>query len=69
GSGVAVDDDTIRAEGLIGALVSAAVNQIVNATTDKSHVIAGRASNAMLHGVRNAGITGPYLVEAEQTKP
>jgi hypothetical protein len=68
GSAWAVNNGSVQINP-VAALVNAAVDQILNSLTDKTHVIAGNASRFMLHGVRNAGITGPYLVEVEQTKP
>lgn len=46
--------------GLIGALVTAAVKQIINSTTDQSHPVAGVASARLLSaGVANGILYGP----------
>ncbi|WP_317204798.1 DUF799 domain-containing protein [Janthinobacterium sp.] len=42
--------------GLIGALVAAAVKQIINTATDAAHPIAGVTSNRLLAGGRNNGM-------------
>jgi hypothetical protein len=47
--------------GLIGALVSAAVSQIVNTLSDRSHDVGRRANDQMLSaGRRNSILFGPY---------
>jgi hypothetical protein len=46
--------------GLIGALVAAAVKQIINSTTDQSHPVAGVASARLLSaGLNNGILYGP----------
>jgi hypothetical protein len=42
--------------GLIGALVTAAVKQVINSTTDQSHPIAGVASTRLLSAGQNRGM-------------
>ncbi|MES2262967.1 MAG: DUF799 domain-containing protein [Pseudomonadota bacterium] len=42
--------------GLLGALVAAAVKQIINSTIDAAHPVAGVASLRMLSAVRNNGL-------------
>jgi hypothetical protein len=46
--------------GLVGALVAAAVKQIINSTTDQSHPVAGVASSRLLSaGLSNGILYGP----------
>jgi hypothetical protein len=47
--------------GLVGMLITAAVKQIINSSTDVSHPIAGIASNRLLSAGQNAGLLyGPH---------
>jgi len=47
--------------GIVGALVAAAVKQIINTAIDAAHPIAGRASNQLLSaGHANSILYGPY---------
>lgn len=47
--------------GLVGMLITAAVKQIINSSTDASHPIAGIASNRLLSAGHNAGLLyGPH---------
>jgi hypothetical protein len=55
--------------GLVGMLISAAVNQIVNSLTDRSHDVAGIASNRLLTTQRYGGIlSGPRSPRYKQSQ-
>lgn len=55
--------------GLVGMLISAAVNQIVNSLSDRSHEVAGIASHRLLTANRPDGIlSGPRSPLYKQTR-
>jgi hypothetical protein len=56
--------------GLIGALVAAAVKQIINSTTDQSHPVAGVTSARLLSaGLNNGILYGPRSANYKRSKP
>lgn len=53
--------------GLIGALIAAAVKQVINSTTDQSHPVAGVASTRLLSaGLNNGMLYGPRSVNYQK---
>ncbi len=49
--------------GLIGMVVAAAIDQIVDSTTDRVHKLSGMANNSMILNTQNGLLLGPYNPE------
>lgn len=62
-----LEDSPIDGESsLIGALIDAAVTQVVNSSTDEAHYVCGEA-NEMLFATKNRGLLyGPYNPKFEK---